>query len=396
MNHYSEYIEHYFSKELKLLLLLSQEKISFDTSYNKFQDINWELFIQLVLKHRLVSHVLKNEHHILDLIPKNICGKLHEIRLNQTKKALLFSKHVATLHNAFKKDTIPHTFFKGSLLSHELYNDLGFRNFKDIDILIDIEHIEHAKSIVEDLGFTCIYPKISLSNIQKKVNYSISHHYHFTYKGEPIEIELHWNITNPKSFFALSTKEILSNSCMLDIGNYKLPYISSIHNLTYLASHGSIHQWYRLFWLKDFSELLSKSKKEEIREAFELSQKLKLQKCFLQAIELSKQVYNIKLEFVDNLKIKSSLIKVPLKSISYIDLSQQGITGKIKFILYRLNLKKDFKYYFDLIYRLRTHLSDWEILKLPGNLFFLYYILRPFLLIYKFRGSPSKENCVRV
>jgi len=75
-----------------------------------------------------------------------------------------------------------------------------------------------------------------------------------------------------------------------------------------------------------------------------------------------------------------------LLSIATTELKQQGLIGKMRFVFYRIGLKKDLKYYFDLIYRLRTHYTDWSLMKLPDYMFFLYYLLRPvFLLLKVFR-----------
>lgn len=384
MKQYIKYVEDRFSNELKLLISLSQYEIDVDSIIGILPEINWDLFVQLVLKHRLVSHILKHIHKIENQIPDEITGRLKEIKLNQSKTSLEYTSILIKLNDLFQKKNIKYISFKGPLLSLELYDDIGFRNFRDLDILVEKENVEETKKIIEDLNFKNIYPRIPLSNQQIKVNYSISHHYHFTHNEKPIEIELHWNITNPQSFFGVITRDILSHSKSINISNRDVSYISTTENLVYQAAHGSIHQWYRLFWLKDFSELLLKYSNDEIKNAWELSKKLKLEKCFLQACILSHLIYKIDLPDFLNSNINKNLIIIPLNSIHINDLSQQGLKGKIKFVFYRLQMKPDFKYYFELIYRLRTHLSDWELLKLPKYLFFLYYPLRPFLLIFKF------------
>ncbi|MFC2104089.1 nucleotidyltransferase family protein [Bacteroidota bacterium] len=381
---YRKYIKQRFSNELKLLIFLSQEELNQINCPGNLDDINWDEFLDLTLKHRLVSHVLKHAKFLAENIPIPTYEKLIDVRLEHSKLALNFTIHAIRIYQKFKENNISHCFFKGPLLSLELYNDIGYRNFRDIDILVEQKDAEKAKSIIEELDFKCIYPRIKLSEKQKKLNYSISHHYHFVHPVQTIDIELHWNITNPKSYFSLETKEIVLNSGNLKVSNYELPYISEVENLAYQAAHGAIHQWYRLFWLKDFSVFLLKADSKEIIEAYELSKKLKLKKCFIQACMLSNFIFNIEIpDFIDN-EISTKIIKTPLISINSTDLSQRGFRGKIKFIFYRLQLKSDVKYYLDLFFRLRTHLTDWELIKLPESFFFLYYILRPFLLVYKF------------
>lgn len=392
MNNLKNYIEQKFSDELKLLISLSQDDLSDNTLSKNLNDIDWDEFLNLTLKHRLVSQVLKHSVFLSENIPIPTYEKLINFRLEHSKKSLNYAIHAIRIYQKFTENNISHCFFKGPLLSLDLYKDIGYRNFRDIDILVNREDIENAKTIIEELDFRCIYPKIELTERQKKINYSISHHYHFVHPVQSIDIELHWSITNPKSFFGVETREIISNSTKTKVSTYELPYISKIENIVYQAAHGSIHQWYRLFWLKDFSKLVSMADPNEIKMAYELSKKLNLQKSFIQAYVLSYIIYNVNLPDFLNTKIKNNLIKIPLHSINSNDLNQKGISGKLKSVFYRLTLKPDFTYYLDLIYRLRTHLTDWELIRMPEALFFLYYVLRPFLLIYKFLLKDNKKG----
>lgn len=373
-----------FSRELKLIILLSQESFEANKLDAYLVDIDWDLFVKLVLKHRMISPILKNRAYFQEKVPQVIMDRLHKIKRNQSTLSLKYANYVIQIHELFEEQKIEHCFFKGPLLSYELYSDVGFRNFGDIDILVSKNKVERAKAIIENADFKCIYPNIDLSEKQRKINYNISHHYHLKHLSENIHIELHWNISNPQTFSGLDTNKLLENRRDFNVSGHKLPYISAIENIVYLAAHGAIHQWYRLFWLKDFSVLLAKSSQKDIEMAWALSGKLKLERCFLQACQLSKLVFNVEMPNSISAEILNVwYVKTPLNCLNFTELKQQGITGKLQYIKYRLKLKPSFTYYFDLIFRLRTHLSDWEFIRLPKGMFFLYYPLRPLLLLLK-------------
>ncbi len=383
MNKLKKYIDLHFPDELKLIIFLSKDKIDGNNQLTNLDNINWKEFLRLVRKHRLSSHVLRHSEYLAEHLPISVYEKLMKTRIEKSRESLSYAIHAIRIFEKFQEQNISHCFFKGPLLSLELYQDIGYRNFGDIDILVQQKDVEQAKKIIEDLDFDCIYPHIEFTEKQKKINYKLSHHYHFKHPQQNIDIELHWKLSNPKSYFGKETDDILSQQRNLPVSKFELPYISNVDNLVYQAAHGSIHQWYRLFWLKDFSVLLQKSSDNDIKKAFELAKKLKLQKCFAQACFLASIVYEASFPGLD-LQPNKYLLSTPLHAIATTDLGRKGVFGKIKFVFYRLRLKSDLRYYFELIYRLRTHLSDWEILKLPNRMFFLYYILRPFLLIYKF------------
>ncbi|MDK2978890.1 MAG: hypothetical protein PWP52_1604 [Bacteroidales bacterium] len=377
-----------FSNELQLLILLSQHDLN-KAEIEKIETleklVDWKLFFELAHKHRLISHVVKQTNQYPNILKSEIKKQLIEKQQGLSRKALLYSQYVLKIHEGLNQKNIPHTFFKGPLLSLELYKDIGFRDYRDIDLLVPLSHIENARKIIQEFGFVMLAPKKTLSKKQKKINYTISHHYHLTKPNTPIEVELHWNLANPKTYLPLETKKIIADSINIEIAKQNLPYISKPENIVFLAAHGAIHQWYRLFWLKDFSEIICQSSNEDIYKAWKLSQKNRLGKTFKQACNLSNLLYKTEIpQYIDNIGYTNSLIQGALKSISDKELRQQGLGGKIKFVWYRLKLKPDINYHISLIFRLRTHFTDWEIFPLPNYLFFLYYIFRPFILIYKF------------
>ena len=381
MKKYTSYIENNYSNELLLIIELSKHKPDRGKINQLVTHTDFESFYALTLKHRIVSHVLHHAELINQIIPATYLDKLKKTKIEQAQRALNYTLYLIQIHEQFETQSIQHCFFKGPMLSLQLYDDIGVRNFGDIDILVEKQDAEKAKEIIEELNFECIYPKMKFTPKQQKVNYTISHHYHFKHRAKALDVELHWNISNPKSYVGIETSEILRFSDNIHVSNRILPYISHIQNLVYLSAHGAIHQWYRLFWLKDFSVLLNKSTEKEIEEAWELSKKLKLENCFIQACCMCNLFYDIIIP--KSIPLKIDILKVPVQSIFMGELKQQGIKGMFQFIFYRLKLKKNLKYNFDLIFRLRTHLSDWEIIKLPDYFFFLYYLLRPFILAYR-------------
>lgn len=134
MKNPQQYIEQHFSKELKLIIFLSQDQLKDDVP--NIKNLDWDVFLQLCLKHRLVSHILKHAEFLAENIPVPVYEKLIERRLEHSKQALNYTVHAIRIHQKFKENNIQHLFFKGPLLSLELYKDIGYRNFGDIDILV--------------------------------------------------------------------------------------------------------------------------------------------------------------------------------------------------------------------------------------------------------------------
>lgn len=379
-----QHIAENFSDELKLLILLSKPDIhQNDTEQVKKLaiQINRNRFLELALRHRLAGHIITHLELLSEHFPENFTSLLIEKQQGLSKKSLLHTKYLLQVNKILTENQVPHLFFKGSLLSQELYGDLGRRDYKDIDMLVPVEYVEKARTLIMEMGFKMIEPGMQLSAKQRKVNYTISHHYHLGKPEERIEIELHWNLTNPYSVFPVAAIEMIDNAKTIEIAGSKLPGLSNPYKLVFLAAHGSIHQWYRLFWIKDFAEILKSISPKELLEAKELAETLKLNRCLHQGIGLANVLYNLDMQC----NYHKTSIPAALEAIKTEPSKMKGVWGKIRFVTYRMQMKPDWRYYFHLLFRLRTHFTDWEKVQLKDRWFFVYYIIRPFLLVKSFQ-----------
>ena len=68
-------------------------------------------------------------------------------------------------YKKFIENGIKHCFFKGPLLSLELYQDIGYRNFGDIDILVEKDDVENAKNIKNNINMITIGDVLDSSSI---------------------------------------------------------------------------------------------------------------------------------------------------------------------------------------------------------------------------------------
>ncbi|MEA3317484.1 MAG: nucleotidyltransferase family protein, partial [Bacteroidota bacterium] len=242
-----------YSKELKLLYRLSYE--SSKISDFEAQTINWEQFYTLAKRHRLIPYLIKNIEKTKAVIPSFLIERLIVANKNNTKRMLKYSAEIIHLAQLLKKNKIAYAFFKGPVLSYELYNDIGIRHSGDIDLIIEKKHISKFNTILLQSNYTRKEPGFALTKKQEKANFSISHHYLYKHKTRNVPIELHWNLTNPGSLFPISTEELLKRKREVPFQDNKIFTLSKTDKLLFLAIHGSIHRWYRLFWLKDFAEI---------------------------------------------------------------------------------------------------------------------------------------------
>lgn len=387
---FQKYYDRY-PAELSLLLEVLREDKHFSINETlKKNQINEEYLLQLISRHKVIGYLYKNLSPHLSSPTRSVLSNNYK---EHTKHTLSYVRRLILTSQKLNKHQIPYLAFKGPVLSEMLYHDPLVKDSLDIDLWVPVEYVEDCQQILYGEGFIRILPESKLTLKKQKKNYSISHHYTYFHKDERVVIELHWNITNPFSLLPLSFSEAYKGYSIVTLNNHELTTLSYEHYLQYLAVHGSSHKWSRLHWLKDFSTLLKISNRKQLKNAFVLAEKLKLSKPLTQAITISHKFFGVSVDtsLFNPKTIKNTFFyRTPFKSIP--KSNKKLKKEKIKTLVYRWHIRKNPTYRFSLLFRLRTHFKDWEILNLPDSLFFLYYPLRPFLFLYRAIASRFKRN----
>ena len=374
---YLKYREAYPPELSFLIDVLKSE----ESQYQENKLINENELLKLISRHKLIGY-------IYNTLSTNVSVETKEQLKNQyeqhSRHTLTFVRQLILASQKLEKWNLPYIAFKGPVLSQMLYGDPLVKHSVDLDFWVPLEHIEKCHEALSEAGFIRVNPRLTLTPKQKEKNYTISHHYAYVHKDEKVVIELHWNITNPFSLLPLSFKDAYHSSIKVDLNNHKINTLSYEHYLLYLAVHGSVHKWARLTWLKDFSSLLEQANDQQQKEVFRLAGRLKLTKPVNQAFLLASAFFDVNVDdsLLKNEDFRNSLFyKTPLKSMT--KRGSRLNLEKIPLLFYKWHIRDSWRYRLSLLFRLRTHFTDWETISLPDNLFFLYYLLRPFLLIFR-------------
>lgn len=386
---YQTYRKLYSNELLFLLDMLKSEKESSTPETTRHLPVNEKKLIPLVTRHKLIGYVYKQLSPKLSSETKESLTAQYK---QHTRHTLTFIRQLILVSQKFDQNNIPYLAFKGPVLSQMLYGDPLVKHSVDLDFWVSLDNIENCEAILNDAGFIRVKPG-KLTPRQRMKNYSINHHYTYVNQAERVVIELHWNITNPFSLLPLTFQDAYSSHTHVELHNHQIKTLSYVHYLLYLAVHGSIHRWSRLTWLKDFSALLSLSTENQQQQVFRIADEFQLTKPVKQAFWLSYVIFETPVsdEILKHHPIKPTFFYTdPVKSItkSTSRLNKEKLPG----LIYKWHIRNNSKYRFSIFFRLRTHFTDWEIIKLPDQLFFLYYLLRPFFIVFRGVRSLLRRN----
>ncbi len=165
--------------------------------------IDWKRFLWWCDRHKVVSQVYDNlDAAARRTLPDTVLHDLRDQVLENTKHAVVRSTELVNLLKRFRKYGIHAISLKGTALSLSLYGDLNLRHAGDIDLLIAPEHFEGADSLLQDSGYRNITPGSDhgdrFRDLISNVGYILDGE--DTPETHRIQLELHWRLTNLRTF----------------------------------------------------------------------------------------------------------------------------------------------------------------------------------------------------
>lgn len=189
------------------------------------------------------------------LIPLEVSAKLQQVYYKTFSRSMVLYEHFRNIAIAFNSQQIPVIALKGVYLSEWLYQDIGLRQFSDIDLLVKEEDGVRCIEVLETLGY--VASKYAFSSIvstqltKNAVHYppmikdgvSIEIHIRLHHKNQPYQIILPavWSSANPAiintvSMLVLNDVDLLIHLCLhLDkhfkVGQVQFTCFADISNL---------------------------------------------------------------------------------------------------------------------------------------------------------------------
>ncbi len=345
---------------------------------------NWDDFISLSYSHGvfpLVYQVLKKHE---DKIPLNIFAFMKQTYMNLVKTNMLMTSELIKVSKLLEENGIKTISFKGPVLSAMAYGDVISRQYVDLDILVDDDRLLDSIEILKNNEYS-LEDDFKLDLLKK--NRSIFHDVTLR-KNNIVNIELHWRLFSDEYMTGISDLNIKENLRPFEYQNQTLNVFDNEIQILYLSIHGAKHNWERIEWLVDIVRFIENNTMNWKR-LLDLIQKTKTEKILFSTFYLCKTILDLSLPKEVEEKIeKSNILKFSKRfeiffyeNFDYIlhhDIESKNIS-KIQFdILYGYKNKLLF-----IIALFEPTELDYQSVKLPKYLNFLYYLIRPINLLIK-------------
>ena len=233
------------SPEDKLILScikIHPTSVELDQTNNLIPHVrDWDYLINTIID-RGIGPLLFTKLPLLNnssLIPTPVQTKLQQVYFKTFSRSTILYEHFRKIAGAFVAQNIPVIGLKGIYLSEWLYQDIGLRQFSDIDLLVKEENAESCLSILEGLG----YKKNSAGQLSEFVlsqfEKDIIHYPPMVLNG--VSIELHIKLHSATEKYHLDVTELWKNALPATIHGVNVQALNATDLLIHLCLHLDKH-----------------------------------------------------------------------------------------------------------------------------------------------------------
>lgn len=390
-----------YHKEVELILACCRTKLDTE-SKNKIESLlalslDWDYIKSFCFRNKVVPLVWKSLEQInSSAVPPETLAWYSRRYKSNTFNNILFASKLSEIIEAFLAEELAVIPFKGATLAISAYDNIGLRIFCDQDILIDEKNADKAIALLNKLGYNqqnlipnpenqpYISSAVFIEN-QKNQKSLV-----FARKGDLLDyknffIELHWSLSDHSMPLNVDFDSLWKNRTYIELSGKKVPQFSPEDLLVYLCFHGSTHCWFNLKWVCDVNELICANPQLDWQKVRDIANKWNCRRMLYLGLSLSQNLLDT--------AIPGDIAKDVQQDNTVKNLSEQAIdlllnTAKDDFSTYLFLLNCRERIRDKLAYLIATSLTpnekDWHFLKLPKYLHYLYYLVRPYrLLFYK-------------
>ena len=355
------------------------------------EEIDWEYLLGLAYRHGLGSLLYWQLNATCpEVIPGNYLGQLQAHFHTNTRRNLLLAGQLLKVIELLNQEGIAVVPFKGPILAESCYGHLGLREFGDLDLLVHKRDAPRAEALLLHEGFR---PPNGLTSAQKAAIYKSGSHLHLLRDSDNTHLEIHWNIVMGYLFPGFDDERLWGRLEKASIGGKAVSTLSAEDLLLVFCLHEAAHVWERLEWICDTSELIRCNEDLDWEGAIYQAGTLRCKRVIFLGLLLAHDLLGtvLPVEIMERITGDSSTQAIADQVIRRIF---QNVSGSP---LVLVKATDRFRDKIGLSARIARNSitptsAEWTMIWLPQALSFLYWMIRPVRLIWKFGLSPLKDR----
>lgn len=326
------------------------------------------------MRHPWNREALYHRHHLSHQQIDDLLVEKESAKYPELKGQMLGKVHdFLAVSELFFSQSIPFIPLKGPMLSYRLYGDMSYRNFGDLDFLMESKYIEKAIKALKEKGYSCPSYDWHLENNKTDVFFRHHHHIILDRPGSNIHLELHWRLfTYSFGKNGISDEMIAANTAVLNARDRVFRVFNPELELLYLIIHGGLHAWQWLRWLVDIQQYLETIPIDE-EKFIQLSESLQAHRMVALCNAMLNQYFPDSKNLPGTIKPSPSLLNFSRARLESAEEGDFSLAGRVRMHLFRAKCFPGIKYKSGVVKHVLFYPEQLEDKRLAANRF-LYYL----------------------
>lgn len=360
--------------ELELLLCCIRTQIDPTTSEQigtlLQQKIDWNYVHQIASQYQVIPLLYSTiDNHFRADVPIEMLSQLQTDFYGNAKRNMFLTQESIDLLELFETHEIRAIPVKGSVLAALAYNNLLLRQFRDLDILVHPRDIQAATDLILARG----YDRNQFDSQPK-----------FSHPQRQVNLELHQTITPSYCSLPLEFDRLWSRRTAVAVAGTTLPSIRAEDALLILVAQNAedfVNNRPRMVRLCDISELINTHQDIDWQDVLTQAKTQGNQRILYFSLLLVAAMFATVLPEKIRPEIEADSMAKLLAKHARSQLFSPA-TNLIWGSLFYLKVRD--RWWDKVKYLIIPNSIDRILLPLPGFLSFLYYLIRPFWLVYTY------------
>jgi hypothetical protein len=329
-----------------------------------------------------------------NLVPAVVLQRLESTYTDNAKRNLALTAELIDVLGILESAGISAVPYKGPALAALAYGDVALRKFWDLDVVIRQRDIAPAKSLLESHGYEWRPFPGQVTGHKEARNFSFWHEYNFFRPDNRTNIDLHWRISSRRFPFDVDLDDLWEHLIPARLLDEDIRAFPPEALLLFLCVHGSKDWWRRIGWICDIAELLGSSPDLDWSYSMELATHTGARRMLRLGLALAREMLQTPLPeqvctwiYSDN--AVQALIEHTSRRLFDDQTTRHGILEKHRFRLRVREQLRDripvYRHMVETVFFMTfvPNEKDHELIKLPGALSVLYYLVKPARLAHK-------------
>ena len=329
----------------------------------------------------LVAYALKKYGE--DLVSQELSEQFEQRLFLTARRNMLWLQEWRRILLAFEGAGIPVISLKGPAFALLAYGNIALREFTDLDLLIKPSDVSKARDALVREGYQLRFHMAGDSDAA--LLHSRNRQLDFINVGHGTLIDLHWGALHEMFSFQLPVDQLFEAAQVEHAEGISFLSLSPEHLLLYLCAHGTKHCWLNLRWLCDVACHVLTARGLDWEICIRRAEAAHCDLVLKHSLLLAQQVLGLELPSAVSSFCDSAKALALADTAASFMFRDGGDLGYGEALRYHLAFAKGWRDRSRLVHE-RVFVPaepDWQEVRLPRSLHFLYYAVRPARFLFE-------------